>query len=64
MAEIRTLSALAAHYGSLNRHFDRPQPARMVARAAAEQDDARRAAKVVAARHDLPHLGRLLDIYA
>jgi hypothetical protein len=64
MAEVRTVSTLAVHYGSLDRHFDRPRPARILSRPVVEQDDGRRAAKVVTPRHDLPHLGRLLDIYA
>jgi hypothetical protein len=62
MAEVRTVSALVAHYGSLHRHFDRPRPARVLT--PPERKDGPRVAKVVTSRHDLPHLGRLLDIYA
>jgi hypothetical protein len=64
MAEVRTLSALAAYYGSLDRHFDRPSPARILAVPTPPREEGRRVAKVVQPRHDLPHLGRLLDIYA
>jgi hypothetical protein len=63
MAEIRALSALVAHYGSLERHFDRPKPARILVAPAPEPKDGQRLAKAVQPRHDLPHLGRLLDIY-
>ena len=64
MAEVRTVSPMVAHYGNLHRQFDRPRPARILAQPAPERRDGPRVAKVVTRRHDLPHLGRLLDIYA
>jgi len=64
MSQVRGVSLAAAHYGRFHRQFDRPVPVRVVTRSPSESAGAKSKAGPVTGRRDLPHLGRLLDIYA
>jgi len=63
MSQVRADSLAVAHYGRFHQQFDRPVPVRVVTRPESESADAKGMPKPVTGRRDLPHLGRLLDIY-
>jgi len=64
MPRVQGVSLAVAHYGRFHRQFDRPVPVRVVTRSQSESAGAEGRARPVTGRRDLPHLGRLLDIYA